>query len=358
MLYLLAGNGTPNFGDELLVQYWLKFYRDIGYNGSIIVDGKGASATAALLRDFGDVKFVKSIPRHADGMEGSYADFYKEGVEYALSNLAKFKNVKAFHFLGGGYACANWKNATRMLGTVAALGQHLAAPIVATGLGIAPFREVSAADAEVWRKIVESCKLFECRDGASFQALQSLTGACPSLSEGLDDAYLYPVQRVRHSGRWLHLSGFNAKSVLGPTGQEAPRLFDQFDRVVFWACSKGDAELYDTIVQQFSQVEVLENNSLLNEGLPLESNDFMLTGRFHPHLQAARVGLTGYYTANSDFYRMKHGLVMELGSNFRQLRSHIETFTTPECEIWRRDEERVQQKRDVATLVTRLIGIA
>jgi hypothetical protein len=358
VLYLLAGNGAPNFGDELLVQYWLKFYRDIGYDGPITVDGKGASATAALLRNFANVDYVKTLPRHADGMEGSYADFYEQGVEYARSNLSTFKDVKGFHFLGGGYACANWKNATRMLGAVVEIGQRLSIPVAATGLGIAPFRTVSPADAEAWRKIVEGCKLFECRDEASVQALQSFTGALPSLSEGLDDAFLYPVQTVSHSGRWLHLSGFGAKSVLGPTGQEGPILFDQFDRVVFWACSKEDVALYQTIAAQFPQVEMLDNNSLLNDGLPLEANDFMLTGRFHPHLQAARVGLTGYYTAQSDFYRMKHGLVAELGSNFRRLRSEIEIFGPKTDEIRRLDEDRVQQKRNVAMQVASLIGLA
>lgn len=154
MLYLLAGNGAPNFGDELLVQYWLKFYRNIGYDGPITVDGKGASATAALLRNFANVDYVKTLPRHADGMEGSYADFYEQGVEYARSNLSTFEDVKGFHFLGGGYACANWRNATRMLGAVVEIGQRLSIPVAATGLGIAPFRTVSPADAEAWRKIV------------------------------------------------------------------------------------------------------------------------------------------------------------------------------------------------------------
>jgi hypothetical protein len=83
----------------------------------------------------------------------------------------------------------------------------------------------------------------------------------------------------------------------------------------------------------------------------------MLTGRFHPHLQAARVGLTGYYTAQSDFYRMKHGLVTELGSNFRRLRGSLEIFTMPECEIRHRDKDRVEQKRKVAMRVASLIGL-
>ncbi len=357
VLYLLAGNGAPNFGDELLVQYWLRFYRGLGYNGPIIVDGKGASATAALLKDFGNVTFVKRIPRHADGAAGSYASFYEQGVEYARSNLSKFKGVQGFHFLGGGYACANWRNATRLLGAVVELGRQLSIPVVATGLGIAPFRKVFPIGAAAWRKILEGCQLFECRDAASVEALQAIVGPCPSLAEGLDDAFLYPVQTVGHSGRWLHLSGFNAKSVLGPTREEGPRLFDQFDRVVFWACSNGDAELYEAIATQFPQVEVLDNHSLLNEGLPLAANDFMLTGRFHPHLQAARVGLSGYFTANSDFYRMKHGLVTALGSNFRQLRGEFELFAGPGDAIRRQDEERVHRKQSVARRVAHLVGV-
>lgn len=357
MLYLLAGNGAPNFGDELLVQYWLKFYRGLGYDGPITVDGKGASATAELLRNFANVDYVKTIPRHADGVEGSYASFYEQGVEYARSNVSGFKDTRGFHFLGGGYACANWKNATRLLGAVVELGRLLSVPVVATGLGIAPFKKVYPVGAAAWRNIVEGCQLFECRDAASVEALQSIIGPSLSLSEGLDDAFLYPVQTVGHSGKWLHLSGFSAKSVLGPTGEEGPKLFDQFDRVVFWVCSHGDAELYQAVAAQFPQVEMLDNNSLLNEGLPLEAGDFMLAGRFHPHMQAARVGLAGYYTVQSDFYRMKHGLVTELGSNFRRLHREIEIFSPETNEIRRLDAERVEQKKKVAMRAASLIGL-
>lgn len=357
VLYLLAGNGAPNFGDELLVQYWLRFYRELGYDGPITVDGKGASATAALLRNFANVDYVKTIPRHADGVQGSYAGFYEQGVEYARANLAKFKGVRGFHFLGGGYACANWKNATRLLGAVVEIGRCLSVPVVATGLGIAPFKKVYPVGAAAWRNIVEGCQIFECRDAASVEALRSIIGDSPSLAEGLDDAFLYPVQTTPHSGRWLHLSGFSAKSVLGPTGEEGPKLFDQFDRVVFWACSNGDVELYKAVAAQFPQVEMLDNDSLLNKGLPLEASDFMMAGRFHPHMQAARVGLAGYYTVQSDFYRMKHGLVAELGSNFRRLRRDIEVFSPETNEIIKLDAERVEQKRAVAMRTARLIGL-
>jgi hypothetical protein len=54
---------------------------------------------------------------------------------------------------------------------------------------------------------------------------------------------------------------------------------------------------------------------------------------------------------------MKHGLVSELGSNFRQLRSSLEIFTMPECEIRHRDKDRVEQKRTVAMRVANLIGL-
>ena len=357
MLYLLAGNGAPNFGDELLVQYWLRFYRELGYDGPITVDGKGASATAELLRSFANVDYVKTIPRHAEGVEGSYASFYEQGVEYARSNLSKFRGVQGFHFLGGGYACANWKNATRLLGAVVEIGRRLSVPVVATGLGIAPFKRVYPVGAAAWRNIVEGCQVFECRDAASVEALQSIIGESLSLSGGLDDAFLYPVQTVPHSGRWLHLSGFSAKSVLGPTGEEGPKLFDQFDRVVFWVCSNGDAELYQTVTAQFPQIEMLGNDSLLNEGLPLEAGDFMLAGRFHPHMQAARIGLAGYYTAQSDFYRMKHGLVTALGSNFRRLGRDLVIFPPETGEIRRLDAERVERKRKVAMRVAGLMGL-
>lgn len=358
MIYLIAGNGAPNFGDELIVENWLRYYREMGYSGPLVVDGKGAKATEQLLRDYGDVKFIKGIPRHAEGLEGSYADFYSLGVEFARQNLREFEEVQGIHCLGGGYASANWNNATRLLGAAGELGRLLNVPVVATGLGISPFNTYEENDGATWKKILDSFRIFECRDAESFTELLSLVGKdTSSLSLGLDDAFLYPVKAQRHNGKWLHLSGFTSKIFKSDSSEAFEKLMDQFDKTVFWICSKPDLLIYEELVKQYPNIKKLSNERLLNSGLPLMQADFMVTGRFHPHMQAARRGLHGYFIAESGFYRTKHGLVTELGSPFKQLEKNLELFGSDSSVMSKLDRGRVESKRRVGFEIVCLLGV-
>jgi hypothetical protein len=360
MLYLIAGNGSPNFGDELIVQNWLRFYRDNGYSGPIVVDGKGAKATESLLRGFGEVEFVKKIPRHADGVDGLYEDFFALGSAYGETHSSEFSNVVAIHFLGGGYASANWYNATRVLGAAAAVAKKWDIPLVATGLGIAPFNVVSQSGKEAWRSVVESFSIFECRDLESYRALLEICGrkAASGLRLGLDDAFLYPVPVKRHSGRWLHLSGFTPRAFLGSSSADSfAEFMNIFDKVVFWTCSKPDAALYPALVAAFPRIERYGNERLLNSGMPLMREDFMITGRFHPHLEAARRGMSGYFSADSGFYRTKHGLLLQLGSNFRAAPDVLADFSAEASVMVKADAGRVEEKRRVGEQILSLIGL-
>lgn len=349
MLYLIAGNGSPNFGDELIVRNWIQFYRDNGFGGKIVVDGKGYLASQKLIRGFGDVSFISGIPRHADGVNGSYSDFYILGERYAIENLENFKSVKAFHFLGGGYASANWKNSTRMLSTVANLGERLGVKVAATGMGIAPFSSVDDLDVDAWKKILRNFCYFECRDEESYLYLSGFLDKAKgdSVLFGLDDAFLFPVSKVAHDGKWLHLSGFSRKSIVGDSVQGAKKFFSRFDKVLFWTCSKTDSRLFEELSDLFPEMERFGNERLLNHGLPLSMGDFMITGRFHPHLQAARSGILGYYTANSGFYKTKHGLVKKLGSSFRSMPKVLETFDADRSGMLQHEDRRVEQKQRV-----------
>lgn len=357
MLYLIAGNGSPNFGDELIVQNWLRFYRENGYGGPITVDGKGNTRSERLIRGFGDVRFVTNIPRHPQGQTGTYGDFYRIGREYAQSAAEAFREVKAFHFLGGGYASANWMNATRLLSSATNLGKLLSIPVVATGLGIAPFSPAGASDADAWKSIVTDCDLFECRDEESFDGLRLVAGGnLPSLTFGLDDAFLYKVSTKSHQGRWLHLSGFSQPAVMG-NGDGVNKLFHKFDKVVFWTCSTADAELHTALAEKYPVIDRYSNERLLNEGLPIGPEDFMITGRFHPHLQAARIGMSGLYTAGSGFYKTKHGLVSDLGSAFAPMTNEPAVFDGDGSRMVDCDPGRVEEKRRIGRRVIKTLGI-
>jgi len=359
MLYLIAGNGVPNYGDELIVMNWLNYYRKIGYQGDIIVDGKGAENTRKLLGSPSRVTFVaNNIPRHSDGLQGSYDQFMNIGISFARMNLARFEDAQAFHFLGGGYASANWKNATRILGSVAELGRILQVPVIATGIGIAPFSTMVNADSRAWQHILSQFSMLECRDQNSFTHVIELTDAASwAFSAGLDDAFLAPVETVPHDGRWLHLSGYSESSIFGQSGRALlDSISRSFDKVIFWICSKADRVLLNDLLNTHPYIEGVNLKELLNSGIPVMPEDFMLSARFHPHLMASRVGISGYYSAHSAFYANKHKLVEGLGSSFRRLnKNKIEIFDERSTVMQERDAGRIENKLNIADRISTMI---
>jgi hypothetical protein len=350
MLYLIAGNGGPNFGDELIVAHWLRFYREAGYDGPITVDGRGAGPSERLLTGFGDVAFVSRIPRHGQGLDRGYADFARLGRGFARANEDGFAKVSMVHVCGGGYASGVWRNATRLLATASELKRLLGVPLVGTGLGLGPFVDMNAADAAAFRSIVDDFDLLECRDALSFDAMQTLVGARPELIAGLDDAFLEPVVAQNRASRWLHLSGWQRTALFGGAGTQAIRdLFAAFDKVVFWTCSRVDAELFAELSAEFPEIQRYGTHRLLNQSIPVAPQDAMLTCRFHPHLIAARAGMTGRYAARSAFYRAKHDLVLGLGSPFRPVdHGALGAFAEPDGRMTAADADRVAAKRRVA----------
>src|SRR5690606_1834970 len=102
----------------------------------------------------------------------------------------------------------------------------------------------------------------------------------------------------------------------------------------------------------------ISNFDLLRKGLPLSPSDFMLTARFHPHLMAARVGMSGYYTVGSAFYGNKHGLVSELGSTFRRIGSGpVTTFSEVPHRMLQAEQGRVEEKHRVAQRILSLLRL-
>ena len=360
MLYLVAGNGAPNFGDELIVKLWLQFYRDAGYTGPIVVDGKGAVATKKLLGHFDNVEFRKVfIPRHKQKMDGNYLDFAYAGYEFANNNLDAFRSVKAIHFLGGGYTNSSWPNVTRLLGGAAEIARKIGIPIVATGLGLDPFLPMDSATRKVWAEIIGCFSFFECRDYKSWSKMMEITeGNHLGITHGLDDCFLYPVHRDQHAGRWLHLSGFSEKGILGKGGHQfLSDLMTNFDQTVFWTCSESDFDTLTALQSVFPHIKRVSNFDLLRYGVPIEENDFMITLRFHPHLLAARSGISGYYFYFSKFYETKHNMVLDLGSGFKKMGSHTGIFEGRSENMVAADKARVEEKNIVARKVFAHLGL-
>ncbi|HXS16186.1 MAG TPA: hypothetical protein VN764_03305, partial [Polyangiaceae bacterium] len=61
MIYLIGGSGGPNYGDELLMALWVRYYREMGYHGPIVVDCRGRQSSERLHGHFENVYFTSFI---------------------------------------------------------------------------------------------------------------------------------------------------------------------------------------------------------------------------------------------------------------------------------------------------------
>ncbi|HEU5076765.1 MAG TPA: polysaccharide pyruvyl transferase family protein [Polyangiaceae bacterium] len=375
MIYLIGGSGGPNYGDELLMALWVRCYREMGYQGPIIVDCRGRQSSERLHGQFENVYFTSFIKQLATGRAGSFAEhvargraFIDEHPSEQTQKLAELEvcgigwswnQIRHVHLFGGGYINGKWPNSASLLGAAAQLRQQYGIPCLATGLGIAPLSGLGKADAEALVEAIRSFSLFELRDLQSYNDVAALVGFRATIVCGLDDCFLYSVEGLtrprRIPGRALHLSGFEAS--FASVSDEALVQFlktyqEEFPRVFFWQCNRSDVEVGERLKRLWPEMVKLTNASLLTNGAPVADGDFMVTGRFHPHLIAARAGATGYFIANSTFYSVKHSSVVDLGSPFEAMSDLRIAGVPPHRNVLKlRDNALCQRKRLLAQVL-------
>jgi len=383
VLYLISGNGGPNFGDELITLDWIKYYRDRGYRGDIFVDCKSANGASKLHHDLKNVKFgrfLKALTTGKDGTVSSYIRLGREFIDIALGEgtggdagrifsnipaneaLADVKPISMIHLVGGGYINGAWKNSFSLLGGASQLARKLNVPVIATGLGLAPLAGLDQQDSKELKLALADFSFFEVRDERSMKLLDEASAFESNISLGLDDSFLNePRRNEGFDGSTLHVSLFDKH--LSDKDQrilEAVRgLAKEFDRVAFWQCNSADKKAGEIIAAEIPSTKILFNRPLLYTGLPIRAGDLMITSRFHPHLLASRLGIGGAFLVQSDFYDSKHGSVVELGSAFTRYRSsfaEVRPSLSSSDSMLELDKIRVKRKRIVADRAFNLLS--
>lgn len=328
MILLVGGGGIPNYGDELIINNWLRWYGEVGEGAMNRVRVEGYSAR--VLRSTFSSRFPEvgwgHIVRNARlryrdaGFWGALDGGLKAG-EASDRSVRAAKDIadaaSIFHVHGGGYINGKWPTHAFVLGIAASAAKSAGTRAVATGLGLRPVPEPDDLERAILDEVVGCFSLLEVRDKWSYDFL--IRNVAPSnhskIILGLDDAFLQPVLAERRDTRTLHLA-LRADAAGDSIIERLDNDFvGSFDRHQFWVCKPADAAAFAKLAEKFRFFELAGTTQLV-ENLHLSSQDILITERFHPHLQAARAGAGGVYWSGSDYYDTKHGSLVELGSPF------------------------------------------
>lgn len=370
MVYLIGGSGAPNYGDELILLQWLRFlHEEVLPRGGpcrIVVDNNSVAGSTALFGErFPGVEFVSHFKRlHPDRSKGSFMKNLAYGLGFfsrghwrehpALTGaIAQLQSARLVHLYGGGYI-NTWLSPSSafLLGLLADAAAHFQVPVVATGIGITPLQFAEGEDLGPLRQAIGAFRLFELRDAVGYNRLRQIVGEEAALLCGQDDAFLYPIERrAGLDGRRLHLSGYRSGNLFErPDVQDwLRRHAGAFDEAVYWECAPQlEREVIEPLRALLPSLRVAGVRELLFDGVPARPGDHMLAMRYHPHLVAARLGVSGQYLAQSVYYEHKHGAVVQAGSRFRRIQAGCAPPETIEQPLAWRDAAWVALKQALA----------
>lgn len=378
MYYLIGGSGAPNYGDELILLQWLRFLHaevlPLASAARVVVDNNSVAGSTALFGErYPGVEFVSRFKRmQPDRAKGSFMKNLVYGLGFfsrghwrdhpeLADAIAQLQSARLVHLYGGGYINTWLSPASAFLiGLLADAAAHFQLRVAATGIGITPLQFAEGEDLGPLRQAIEAFTVFELRDTVGYNRLRQIVGDGPALLCGQDDAFLYPVARQTGSQgrRRLHLSGYRSGNLF-----ERPDVHDWlrrhaggFDEAVYWECAPQlEREIVEPLRRLLPGLRVAGVRELLFDGVPAHPGDHMLAMRYHPHLVAARLGVSGQYLAQSVYYEHKHGAVVQAGSRFKRIHAECGAPDTLEQPLAWRDGGWGELKR---ALARRLYAVA
>ena len=359
---LVGGGGVPNYGDELILESWLRWYtRRAGVPAPRIrIEGGHHRVLYSLFGDrYAGVRFSSHIRKARIQKDPEFFDSLRQGYEFLSQSenrdhpLAEIiRDVGVYHLHGGGYLNNRWPTHGFMVGLGLAAKELTGCQLVATGLGLGPM-DAPAPDDALSRRAFGAFDLLEVRDDWSHEFLLEHE-LHDSPTRGLDDVFVQPVLAQPSEHRTLHLSLRADETGYGAADAMTAGFVGGFDRHVFWTGTSRDLLAFERLTKRFPFFEPISVQQLMT-GFPTGPGDFMVTQRFHPHLIGARAGLQGMYSSGSDYYDVKHGSVVQLGSPFTAL-DHDLLQKPPSAQgsnaLAERDAALVDQKRSIAANIT------
>lgn len=345
VIYLVTSAGFPNFGDELIVEAWLRYLAIRRPLARVVVDSPRPGQAALLLRHanrravFVDTVWGLALYASSDDAGPDVnRDAPWEWVADATSRLGAtprdsegvelLLSASTIHVVGGGYLNNVWPHHISLVAAVAAVSRASGARAIATGAGLTPGFTGAALDR--FRHDAEQFTVFDVRDRPSAEFLGSVRGA----SFTGDDAWLSPRLEIdapaAHTGTGRVV--LCAQSDLaddfvwrGESGVDALTRFVT-QTLDTWGVAGRDITVVECIPGHDNTVphrmgsrldgaERIPFMTAWRSGMPFGRGHTWLTTRFHPHLMAAAAGDSGVaIVSKPDYYATKHGSLTEAGS--------------------------------------------
>ncbi len=371
MYYLVATSGFPNFGDELILDGWLRHLDEVAPNAEVWVDTPAPGPSQLL---FGQahprVRFVDTLWRLCWEAPSDDPWEVASWVQSAIANpgmaprwhlgIDALQRLDVVHVVGGGYVNAVWPRHLGVLAGAAAAARRSGARAALSGHGLTP---EPPGTGPLLRALADRFDVVDVRDAESGKLL--------GITPGVDDAFLTIGQGHRTATpqqAWPDetlpsvmiclQSDMNDVGTAAVAGVTLSMLraweVSPAQVCVVEGIPRVDREVYALIEHEMPGARFYPFVDVWARGLPVADGQTWISTRFHPHMIAAAAGATGVgISISPDYYATKHRSLIELGSGWTLAEDLNEVpdrptgggFSTGAVQRLRR------QKRDVASAI-------
>ncbi|MFI7584314.1 polysaccharide pyruvyl transferase family protein [Kocuria sp. M1N1S27] len=330
ILYLVGTSGHPNFGDEFIAASWLRFLARARPGAEVWLDcpnpGLASHLFGGLHPGLRTTDTLWRLVFETTGMDPADADAHVDRVVTSLGSprydlgLLGARRAGSVHLIGGGYLNSIWPHHARLLRAVLRLREISGARLAATGLGLTP-----AEDAEGLLAALGSFDHATVRDAPSAQ-LSRADRAPDDAFLGLPDLEGFtgtPAEEAAEGDVWVCLqSDMSEPGVLDSavsavrTALTGPELAGRTVRYLE-AIPGADRAAFDRLADLVPEENFVPFTQVWQDGFPGRPGQTWLTSRFHFHLLAAACGAAGTaLEVSSDYYRVKHGSLLDAGTGW------------------------------------------
>lgn len=334
MYYLVATAGFPNYGDELILDAWLRHLGEVAPHAEIWVDTHSPGPSQTLFgRAHPRVRFVDTLWRLC--WESPSDDPWEVAawVQNAIANpgmaprwhqgIAVLHRLDVVHVVGGGYVNAVWPRHLGLLAGAAAAARHSGARAAMSGHGLTP---QAPGAGPLLCALAGRFDVVDVRDADSADLL--------GVATGVDDAFLTIGQGHRTTTpeqAWpdesppsvmiclqSDMNDLGTASIAGATLSMLRGWGVAPEQVgVVEGIPRVDREVYALIEHEMPGARFYPFVDVWDNGLPVSAGQTWISTRFHPHMVAAAAGATGVAISISpDYYATKHRSLIELGSGW------------------------------------------
>lgn len=330
-IYLISEPGYPNYGDELIVSEWLRYFAQTCPWRPVFIDCARAGSAAALLdgihphlvvvdtvaRITLENDYVNDPEKNAAWLNSSLDDEGK-AARYAAGIGIVRERADIIHLTGGGYINSMWRPNLARLG-IAEWAHARGRRVLSTGLGLLPLND---NDVHYVNQRASFFDMFGVRDLETFNVVSG--GNCHLMPDdcfvnGLDGCYSLeerlPEIMVCIQGDFI---------------SDQAALFSHVNRILQeWRVGEEEAigvvecmpysdyPIFSYLMEKGWRCRFFPLAYLLNEGFPARAGQKWISTRYHPHLLAAACGCSGVFISpNEKYYQIKHNAVLRMGSQW------------------------------------------